>query len=504
MSVLSKKKQVFGKIAADRTLTESMPQLKTSSSFPSINNNGNVITFLSDLIKALEGYEALVESVIETISNYSEIIEVEIKNALKLELKSIVSCGINPSLPDFIKSTGPGLKITVNKIDFTNLMRIDPTSEAGELIYTDTPPNLIDSTDFNAFLYQVIQNNGSTENWGHQTGSNDILTFKFKDVDVSGIDPNNTLTIKAHQSYNNKSLSDLNNDFIDSVNLFDVAKLLTNLMNSVFGSISSIANKTITQLENEAKTNRIIDKIANSDGKDILSDKFFTFSNQEKKAFEDQAKLWQSGTLLVETSYKYASSISTSSLKNSNSAITATQTSAARKEEVKKSIEDFSNQVANQSNNIQNIIGDRKSQLNEFNDAITAFNVNKVDHKAIKLNFIQKIINNFIKTMVNTVLSPKIIAIFLINFKIIYGPTATFTDAVDFLKKNRNLVRNITKRITGIIIKILLKKALKQISKLVAESALKKQIDKNQANLAQLLSLIGVSPDVLRQIKGLI
>ena len=106
--------------------------------------------------------------------------------------------------------------------------------------------------------------------------------------------------------------------------------------------------------------------------------------------------------------------------------------------------------------------------------------------------------------MVNTVLSPKIIAIFLINFKIIYGPTATFTDAVDFLKKNRNLVRNITKRITGIIIKILLKKALKQISKLVAESALKKQIDKNQANLAQLLSLIGVSPDVLRQIKGLI
>jgi len=38
MAIVDKKKAVFGKIAAARTLTESMPKLKLSSSFPSVNN----------------------------------------------------------------------------------------------------------------------------------------------------------------------------------------------------------------------------------------------------------------------------------------------------------------------------------------------------------------------------------------------------------------------------------------------------------------------------------
>ena len=57
---------------------------------------------------------------------------------------------------------------------------------------------------------------------------------------------------------------------------------------------------------------------------------------------------------------------------------------------------------------------------------------------------------------------------------------------------------------SGIIIKILLKKAIKKITKLIAESRYKKEIDKNKANVSQLLSLVGVPQDVLRQINGLL
>jgi hypothetical protein len=84
MSILSQKQKVFGDIAAFRTLTEGLPSLKTSSSFPSINNNGDSIAFLCDLIKALIGYDALQETVVTTLVYSLKDIEREIKNSLKL------------------------------------------------------------------------------------------------------------------------------------------------------------------------------------------------------------------------------------------------------------------------------------------------------------------------------------------------------------------------------------------------------------------------------------
>ena len=44
-------------------------------------------------------------------------IERDIKQVLKLELKSIVSCGVDPSLPFWFKSNGTGIVIEVKKID---------------------------------------------------------------------------------------------------------------------------------------------------------------------------------------------------------------------------------------------------------------------------------------------------------------------------------------------------------------------------------------------------
>ena len=166
MNVISKKKEVFGKIGAIKTLTEGLPKLKLSSSFSSINNSGDVISFLTDLVKTLVGFEALVSSVIDTITHSLPRIEKEVKKALKVELKNIVSCGVNPSLPSWMKSTGPGINIQVKKIDFADILRTDPNSVAGQLIYNDITTPLIDSSDFNTFLYGVIQDDEAQQNGG--------------------------------------------------------------------------------------------------------------------------------------------------------------------------------------------------------------------------------------------------------------------------------------------------------------------------------------------------
>ena len=479
MSIINQKKKVFGNIAALRTLTESMPQLKTSSSFPSINNDGNSITFLTDLIKALFGYEALVGTVVDTLVYSLDNIEEAVKNALTSELKSIVSCGVNPSLPSFVKSTGGGVSIKLSKIDFTNLMLVDPTSPSGKILYNDITPNLINSTDFNTFLYQTVQNDGSIENWGARTIGKNVLSVNFTSVDISRVNPNNTLTIRANSSYDNKTLTDFNNDFIDSINLFNTENLITNVVDMVFGTVSTVVNKTVTQLTSEARVNTVVTKILNSDNNDIIGDEYFSFSNAEKNAQELEAKQRKSGKKTFTTSDPISTSVSFDTLTNVNNNIKSTTDNLQKK----------------------NVVTD---SLNTIGNEIASFSNNPIDHAPLKLNFIQEIINNIIRVIVNSILSPKVLLIFLLNYKIIYGPDATFTDPVDFLKKNRNLVRSITKKIGAAIVKALLVLALKKISELVSEAIVKEQKEKAQLTIAQLLSLVGVPQDTLRQIRGLL
>ena len=479
MSLIDQKKKVFGNIAAARTLVEGMPKLKLNSSFPSINNSGDAVAFLCDLIKSLIGFEALQQSITDILVHYSKPIEQEVKNLLKSELKSIVSCGVDPSLPTWIQNTGSGIKIGTHKIDFTDMMMVDPNSETGKLMYKDLTPNLINSSDFNTFLYQTIQNNGSVETWGTTTAGHGILSFQFKANDISGTDPNNTITIKADPSYNNKTLTDLNNDYIDSITLFDLENLMTNLLDMVFGTLSSAANKSLNQLQSQIKINTIVDKISHADAKDIISDKYFDFSDKEKLLHQQDANLKKIGIKPQEVENKVNTSVPLQSLKNTQSDINAAGANAVQTK----------NAVTN--------------SLNSIGNQISEFATSSSDKQTLKSNFIQELINNLIKVIVNSILSPKVIAIFVINFKIIYGPTADFGDAVDFMKKNKNLIHNIIKRITGLILQQLLKVAMKKISELVAQKEIKKLQDMAKAKTAQLLSLIGVSQEVIRQIKGL-
>jgi hypothetical protein len=478
MSLIRLKKQVFGQIAAAKTLAEGMPRLRLNSSFPSINNSGDAIAFLCDLIKSLIGFEDLEKKVTETLVYYSKPIEQEVKNLLKTELKSIVSCGVDPSLPAWIKSTGDGIKIRVKKIDFTDLMLIDPNSETGNLVYDDLTPNLINSSDFNTFLYQVIQNNGSVETWPNGPVP-PILTFQFKQTDVNNIDPNNTLTIRAHSSYDNRTLTELNNNYIDSITLFNLENLMTNIFDSIFGTVTSAVNRSLSQIQNQLKINTVIDKITNADAKDIISDKYFNFTDKENSLHEQEARLKRLGVKPENFSNKINTRIALSSIQKLNSDIKAAGSDL--------------NQTKNALNN----------SLRDVGNQLAAFTQSPSDQQSIKTNFIQEIINKLVKTIVNSILSPKVIAIFVINFKIVYGPNEDFTDAVDFMKKNKNLVQNIIKRVTGIIIRELMKIAMKKISELAIEKQKKILIDKGKAKVSQLLSLIGIPQDTIRKIRGL-
>jgi len=470
MSILDQKKKIFGNVAAARTLTEGMPKLKLNSSFPSMNNKTNSITFLTDLIKSLIGYVALVKTLVSILIHALGNIEKEIKSALKLELKSIVSCGIDPSLPPFIKTNGSGIIIEVKKIDFLSLLKVDPNSVGGKLLYNDITSPLTNSTDFNTFLYGLIQNDGVTSTW------NDIFDITFNSIGVGTI-PNNTITIKANSSYDSKTLNDLNNDFINSLKLFNTENIVSKIIDIIFGSISFKLSKSRKQLDSEEKLNTVIDKMVEDNANDSVDDSYFEFSNAEISTIEKRSNERQRGIIKIKTSVEVDSSIPSDTLNEFTTEIQNVTTTESKSQVLSSNLDRMASESADK-------VGDN-------------------DKDTVKLNFIQMIINNLLRAIIGVILSPKVVIIFLVNYKIINGPTAEYTDGVDFIRKNKVLFNRMMKKITTMIVKILLSIVMKEVAKLVAESQIKKNIEKNKNKLTQILSLVGVSQEVIRTIKGL-
>lgn len=479
MSIINKKKEAYNKVASTKTLIGIKKNKKTSS-MASVNNKGDVITFLTDIIKVLVGFQELVTTVVEALTNALPKVESTIKKVLKTELKSIVSCGVDPSLPDWIKSTGTGIIIEVKKIDFLDMLKTDPNSVAGKLIYNNVTTPLVNSTDFNTFLYEVIQNPTVTYTWPQQNPQQNpqqigILNITFNELGVGG-NPNNTLKITATPEYDTKTLTDLNNDFIDTLQLINSANVLNKIMDIIYGTVSSAANKAINVLEKEQEINGIIDKMANNINKGPIPDSDFTFPNEEKVKQQAEAAARKRGVSNIKTFSDVPSSIPIDSLTSYNEQI-STATSLVQKKDV------------------------ISSNLNNLADLSVA-NVSNIDDKiSSKLNFIQEIIQSMIKSIVGIILSPKVILVFLINYKIVYGQNnSSFADPLDFIKKNKNLITDIVKAIASELIKILLSIALKEISVLVSKAIAKKQTEKNANRLAQLQTLIGVPLNIIRDL----
>ena len=472
MALLDQKKKVFGYIASARVLTEQMPIMKLINSLPSLNNGKDPIVFLTDLIKSLIGYEALRDSVVDILTYSFDEIEVKVKTALKRELITLVSCGVNPSIPSFLKSTGVGINIEVKKADFLDMFKVDANSKVGILLYDDITSPLTNSSDFNTFLYGVTQNDGITQSW---KGILDITFNSLGNVNR----PNNTFTIRVNQSYDNKTLTDLNNDFIDSLTLFIAQKVVNNIMDVIFVSISVTISKTKKQLDQEGKINNIVDKLINDDGcDDEIDDSYFTFDNQQIATIERDSARRQSGMIKVKTSTESISTVGSDTLITFNEEMNNAASFVDKKQTLTANIDKMSDESA------KNV-------------------PNQSDKISVKLDFIQKLISSLTKAIVSVILSPKILMIFLINFKIIYTLSGEYKDPVEFIKKNKRLIKEMIKTVSDIVVEKLLAIGMKEMTKLANSVVAKKAVEKSKNKLAQLLSLTGVPQDAIRIIKGL-
>jgi hypothetical protein len=474
MAIKDDKQKVFGKIAALRTLNDGYPEFKLTNSFPSINNGKDSMDFLIDLIKSLIGLEEIREIIVDILATKLDDIEIKIKQALKDNLKEFVSCGVNPSIPSYLLNSSTGIDIEVKKIDFLNLFQIDPLRAEGPLFYNDNE-NGVNSTDLNTFLYESLQNDGVTQNWGNQTGSNDILDIEFNSV---GTTVNNVLNVKASSYYSsNKKLTDLNNDVIDSIDLFDADKVINNIIDTLFGSVANLLRKTPEALTIENQINTVIENLLNSEDDDIIDDSYFEFSNEQVREQQNSATKRSKGVRTLVSCSEYESSISFDSLSAETGNVRAASTLVEKKTAI--------------GNTIDNL-GDEATD-----------NTSDTDKNTGKINFIILILKQITFALVNSVISPKLILLFVMNDKIINGADSNFENAIDFIKKNRQMFKNLTDSIKTEIINVLLAIVIKEITQLVMAQISENTIEMSQNTVLTLLSLVGVPQQILEIIRGL-
>ena len=487
MSIIDQKRDVFGNISALNVLNDYFPKLSKLDSLSSINNENNSSNFLVELVTSLAGVEALKEHIIDTITYRLDQIEDAIKDGLKRELKEMVSCSINPSIPTWFQDGGTGVEVNVSKIDFFDIMKIDPDTTEGSLIFTNVSPGK-NSTDFNTYLSYKIQDPNSTESWGNSTLGDDVLKAVFKRV---GTNENNTITFTTNygvsaSSYSDKKLTDFNNDFIDSLTLFGSpgslnSKTMFNLiLEELFGTVSSSKSatkmtiKNKKQLTKEAEIRHVLDCIINSED-DVIDYSFFTFDNPTLADIAREVNNRTKGIVELKTCGNLPVQIDSELANEINDSL------------------DLSSDKADEAKKIE-------ESIDRIAETQASFAV-ETDRESVKNNFFIELIKKFTRIILNLVISPKFLSLFIINHQIIYGKGTSYDGPIDFIKKNKKLVKNIAKIIGNILLNLLLTLALKYLSFKLRQKFTKDEIEKAKNYVSIVFSYLGIPPVILEQIR---
>lgn len=241
MSLADDKRNVFTTIGSYSSLIEDNKKPKRSDSFSSVNNKDDVIPFLLDVLKTVAGTEVLKELIGGMFTKLIDDAEPQLKTALK---KQFIQSNADQNINGTVFLTD-GINVPVKDIDVYGKYKVNPASDGGNLIYGS-------STSFDSKAYNAI---------------------------VSGSDGYNNLSIQYNQTTDsfiikptsgNQTVGDFFNNYIDNTQLIDKKELVSNVMDNIYGTLSSKQEKTIEQTYEELQIEKMLEQLLeNNDSFDI-------------------------------------------------------------------------------------------------------------------------------------------------------------------------------------------------------------------------------------------
>ena len=256
---------------------------------------------------------------------------------------------------------------------------------------------------------------------------------------------------KNRNYYYGKSLIEFNIDYIMSLKLFDEKSLAARLLDSLTACLTidlSFSYKRML-IKNEVK--KMVNMITESDDL-VVSDCFFTFSNDDYDAMSRQAELRKAGLLTINGDETSAVKINAEDILNNL------------------------NQINEDSNKetIQTIIEGTITNLSKELTDTSYLSTDKVNF-GIQMNFIEHLLDSLAYVIVCSVLSPKVYLLLLINLKII-GRETNF-DLEGFIGQYKQLIADLIRSIRDQLLEYLMREIMIIIGDLVKEITIKLSVE---------------------------
>jgi hypothetical protein len=252
--------QILEFISLNKIICNNLPNLQIPNSLPSLpslNPSQAVMDLLKDILAVMQGinFDQMKQQLIDWLVEQLKPLEKSIALNLKLGLKDCYACKIAPRIPPWMFQTypsggvAPGINIELKKLDLTCLFNINPSGDAGQLLYGNT-------NDMNRFLWECIQDEGNPQLWVDPVitskkicyvtynESPSTLTNITDDGTGGGIqntDPRPMVfKVQIHNDYQNKPLLTFVNDYINSQNpIFDADAVIPGVIELIFGTLTN-------------------------------------------------------------------------------------------------------------------------------------------------------------------------------------------------------------------------------------------------------------------------
>jgi hypothetical protein len=471
--------KITGKIAALKSVTEITSKkyetTSLSSLYSSLPNVNTLMDAIMAIFKQLGGYDDMIKTIENILSKKLDEIETTIKSAIKKSLKATISCGVEPSIGDFLILTG--VTFELSKVDPTSILTIDPTSTNGTYAYFDNLKG-VNSRDFNVFLYTIINKTINNSEYGgaiwYKVDTNNgetVYTPLFKvsyNEYMTGETRSysNVITIKLDETLRGQKLSYFISRYLDSVKLFNNVQVISSIFDEILGTNIISINKTAEQLVADAEIQTIAENIINNieDDTYTVDDTYYTFSNDTYNKMLEDAENKKKGTFVYNS--------------NTNTNLEVDQDALLSSLDGLK-VDDLS--ISDQTKVLTSTINTATSGLTASSDVSSSYEF------SLKTDLINSILKKLITTISETILSPKVIFLFSLTSRI-FGLNDE-DNATEFIKKNINVYKTIILAIRDTIMTEFTNKITELLSPMVSSMIMDVSKEKNAIYKSQLTNI---------------
>lgn len=163
---------------------------------------------------------------------------ISVDNIVKDTFRNKTFCNLNLGIPsDLTISGNNGIFVEKSAIDAFNLLKVDPASQTGSLLYNSTDPE----KDLNTFIFNSF-NARALREWKNENNQTIFGLTK----------QGNGLLFQFGDEYKNGSFKEWSEDFFASIEIFNPVNFFSQIVDVLTGALSVQGNKNRIEIENDS------------------------------------------------------------------------------------------------------------------------------------------------------------------------------------------------------------------------------------------------------------